>query len=77
MNLPWCVIGNFHPTSCVSFIPQPQVLNVHYQEYLYPTQRVAEGIMFLTCLSVSQSVSPSVLFFLVSATPLKLLDRIL
>ena len=31
---------------------------------LYPTQRVAEGIMFLTRPSVSQSVSPSVLFFL-------------
>ena len=41
---------------------------------LYPTQRVAEGIMFLTrpsvsqsvCQSVSQSVSPSVLFFLLA-----------
>ena len=32
---------------------------------LYPTQRVAKGIMFLTRPSVSQSV----LFFLVSATP--------
>ena len=28
--------------------------------YLYPKQRVAEGIMFLTRLSVSQSVSQSV-----------------
>ena len=34
--------------------------------YLYPTQRVAEGIMFLTRPSVSQSVSPSVLFFLLA-----------
>ena len=41
---------------------------------LYPTQRVAEGIMFLTrpsvsqsvSKSVSQSVSPSVLFFLLA-----------
>ena len=53
--------------------------------FLYPTQRVAEGIMFLTrqsvslsvsqsvSLSVSQSVSP---VFLVSTTPLKPLDRI-
>ena len=39
-------------------------------------QRVAEGIMFLTRPSVGQSVSPSVLFFIVSATPLKPLDRI-
>ena len=39
---------------------------------LYPTQRVAEGIMFLTRPSVSQSVSQSVSpVFLVSATPLK------
>ena len=37
--------------------------------FLYPTQRVAEGIMFLT----RPSVSP---VFLVSATPLKLLNRI-
>ena len=36
---------------------------------LYPTQRVAEGIMFLT----RPSVSP---VFLVSATPLKPLNRI-
>ena len=56
---------------------------------LYPTQRVAEGIMFFIPLamscggynvfdpSVSQSVSQSVSpVFLVSATPLKLLDRI-
>ena len=35
-------------------------------EFLYPTQRVAEGIMFLTRPSVSQSVSPSVLFFLLA-----------
>ena len=41
---------------------------------LYPMQRVAEGIMFLTCPSVSQSVTP---VFLVSATPLKPLNRIL
>ena len=41
--------------------------------YLYPTQRVAEGIMFLTRLSVSQSVSP---VFLVSSTPLRPLNRI-
>ena len=41
--------------------------------FLYPTQRVAEGIMFLTDQSVSQSVSPVIL---VSATPLKLLNRI-
>ena len=41
--------------------------------FLYPTQRVAEGIMFLTRTSVSQSVSP---VFLVSATPLKPLNRI-
>ena len=34
--------------------------------YLYPTQRVAEGIMFLTRPSVRQSVSPSVLFFLLA-----------
>ena len=41
---------------------------------LYPTQGVAEGIfMFLTHSSVSQSVSP---VFLVSATPLKPLNRI-
>ena len=37
---------------------------------LYPMQRVAEGIMFLTRPSVSQSfsqsVSPSVLFFLLA-----------
>ena len=41
--------------------------------FLYPTQRVAEGIMFLTRPSVSQSVSP---VFLVSATPLNPLNRI-
>ena len=47
------------------------------QYFLYPTQRVAEGIMFLTRPSVSQSVSQSVSpVFLVSATPLKPLDRI-
>ena len=40
---------------------------------LYPTQRDAEGIMFLTRPSVSLSVSP---VFLVSATPLKPLNRI-
>ena len=40
--------------------------------FLYPTQRVAEG-MFLTRPSVSQSVSP---VFLVRATPLKPLNRI-
>ena len=34
--------------------------------YLYLMQRVAEGIMFLTRPSVSQSVSPSVLFFLLA-----------
>ena len=44
---------------------------------LYPTQRVVEGIMFLTHPSVSQSVSQSVSpVFLVSATPLKPLNRI-
>ena len=31
--------------------------------FLYPTQRVAEDIMFLTRPSVCQSVSPSVLFY--------------
>ena len=41
------------------------ILNVH-NLFLYPTQRVAEGIMFLTRPSVSQSVSPSVLFFLLA-----------
>ena len=42
------------------------LINVNFI-LLYPTQRVAEGIMFLTrpsvCQSVSQSVSPPVLFF--------------
>ena len=33
--------------------------NKKYVNLLYPTQRVAEGIMFLTCPSVSQSVSQS------------------
>ena len=36
------------------------------QILLYPTQRVAEGIMFLTRPSVSQSVTPSVLFVLLA-----------
>ena len=49
--------------------------------FLYPTQLVADGLMFLTRpsvnLSVSQSVSQSVsLVFLVSATPLKPFNRI-
>ena len=44
-----------------------------YSEFLYPTQRVAEGIMFLTRPSVSQSISS---VFLVSTTPLKPLNRI-
>ena len=44
-----------------------------YIVLLYPTQWVAEGIMFFTRPSVSQSVSP---VFLVSATPLKSLNRI-
>ena len=45
--------------------------------YLYTTQRVAEGIMFLTRPSSSQSVCQSVSpIFLVSATPLKPLNRI-
>ena len=58
----------FSSTSCCSLIVF----------FLYPTQRVAEGIMFLTRPSVSQSVSQSVSpVFLVSATPLKPLDRIL
>ena len=49
-------------------------INVHCWS-LNPTQLVAEGIMFLTRPSVSQSesVSPD---FLVSATPLKPLNRI-
>ena len=42
--------------------------NYSWVQLLYPTQLVAEGIMFLTRPSVSQSVcqsvSPSVLFFL-------------
>ena len=45
--------------------------------FLYPKIRVAEGIMFLTRPSVSQSVSQSVSpVLLVSATPLKPLNRI-
>ena len=52
------------------------LINVNFI-LLYPTQRVAEGIIFLTrqsvCQSVSQSASP---VFLVSATPLKPLNRI-
>ena len=44
-------------------------ITIKLQKYLFPTQWVAEGIMFLTC----QSVSP---VFLVSVTPLKLLNRI-
>ena len=45
---------------------------------LYPKQRVAEGVMFLIRPFVSQSVSQSVSpVFLVSATPLKPLNRIL
>ena len=40
---------------------------------IIPHAQVAEGIMFLTRPSVSQSVSP---VFLVSATPLKPLNRI-
>ena len=39
---------------------------VTYLYLLYPTQRVAEDLMFLTRPSVSQSVSPSVLFFLLA-----------
>ena len=42
--------------------------------FLYPTQRVAEGIMFLTRPAVSQS-GVSLVFF-VGATPLKPLNRI-
>ena len=41
---------------------------------LYPTQRVADGILFLTRLSVSQSVRHSRFFR--NATPLKPLNRI-
>ena len=54
---------------CVSYT----IFFYHVLSFLYPTQRVAEGIMFLTRQSVSQSVSP---VFLVSATPLKPLNRI-
>ena len=43
---------------------------------LYPIHRVAEGIMFFICQSVIHTVSPSVLFFFVNATPLKPLTRI-
>ena len=48
---PWCIILYF--TQRVIWL-------------LYPTQLVAEDIMFLTRPSVSQSVSPSVLFLPVS-----------
>ena len=45
-----------------------------WRKFLYPTQRVAEGILFWP---VRQSVSQSDLFFkFVSATPLKPLNRI-
>ena len=52
----------------VRFTNEEQRSVDYFVKYLYPTQRVAEGIMFLTRPSVSQSVSP---VFLVSATPLK------
>ena len=59
----------------------PPKFNCSLFSFSYPTQRVAEGIMFLTrpsvSLSVSQSVSQSVSsVFLVSTTPLKPLNRI-
>ena len=60
---PFCVYSHFYPVT----------LTLELDPFLYPTQRVAEGIMFLTRPSVSQSVSP---VFLASATPLKPLNRI-
>ena len=39
------------------------LINVNFI-LLYPTQRVAEGVIFLTRPSVCQSVSPPVLFLL-------------
>lgn len=41
-------------------------------EFLYYTERVVEGIIFLICPSVCQSV----LFFIVNTTPLKLINKI-
>ena len=51
----------------------PSLANISRTILLYPMQRVAKGIMFLTRPSVSQSVSP---VFLASVTPLKPLNRI-
>ena len=56
--------------------PAPK-FNCSLFSFSYPTQRVAEGIMFLTRPSVSLSVSQSVSsVFLVSTTRLKPLNRI-
>ena len=73
----WRQRTNFHQKS--SLEPSAQVSYLRSRtklwSYLYPTQRVAEGIMFLTRPSVSHSVSQSVSpVFLVSATPLKPLN---
>ena len=63
-----CIINKWMDFTFLFFIPTNLIFY-----FLYPTQRVAEGMMFLTRPSVSQSVSP---VFLVSATPLKPLNRI-
>ena len=42
---PFCVYSHFYPVT----------LTLELDPFLYPTQRVAEGIMFLTRPSVSQS----------------------
>ena len=68
---PWC--DSFQISQIHSVIQRHHfvILQIYIwlNALLYPTQRVAEGIMFLT----RPSVSP---VFLVSATPLKPLDRI-
>ena len=65
----YCLLHNIHPLFHHNEVEMKWML-------LYPMQRVAEGIMFLTRPSVSQSVSPISPVFLVSATPLRPLNRI-
>ena len=53
-----------HEYFCQRILKKVDILGWNTIMFLYPMQRVAEGIIFLTCPSVSQSVSQSVLFFL-------------
>ena len=76
MGIPTIICGYRDDDGVVHSLEKMETLKIPQRAkantYLYPMQRVGEGIIFLTHQSVGQSISQSISpVFLVSATPLK------